>query len=243
MKLGFIEIDKLMLHECTEEIRFNNLKTKIEEEKIQKNPIIVTKVDDYYLVLDGAHRYSCIKSLNYKYILCQIVNSEEYYIDTWNHIISKNDYSNYIQPLLENEEYKDLNFKKDKNTIKINVNSEEMSYELLNRYTKFVDFLNKCASFKRIHNEEYCSDSVKIMYPEVNKDLIKLLVNKNTRIPAGISKVNLKCGRILGVSIPLFLLNENSFHKSYIDKIMKNLRKYEETIHLYEGMLLEYEIK
>ncbi|QYA34080.1 ParB N-terminal domain-containing protein (plasmid) [Macrococcus psychrotolerans] len=238
MELRFIEINNLVLHEYTEKIRFQKLITKIEEEGVQKSPIIVTKIDNYYLVLDGAHRYTCLKALKYKYILCQIINSEEYYIDTWQHTISKDDYANHIQILLKNERFSKLDSEKDKDILQINTMNDENTPEPLESYIQFVDCLNKCNSFKRVHKNEYSKDSVKVIYPEVDEELIKLLVNKNRRIPAGISKVNLKCGRILGVSIPLQILNENTFHDIYIDKIMNNIRKYEETIYLYEGMIL-----
>ena len=49
------------------------LKYKVIREEKQRNPIIVTKYNRGYLVLDSAHRYTALKKIGCQYVMCQVV--------------------------------------------------------------------------------------------------------------------------------------------------------------------------
>jgi hypothetical protein len=68
------------------------LKYKVIREEKQRNPIIVTKYNRGYLVLDSAHRYTALKKIGCQYVMCQVVEKDDYTIEIWNHQISHNDF-------------------------------------------------------------------------------------------------------------------------------------------------------
>jgi hypothetical protein len=78
-----------------------------------------------------------------------------------------------------------------------------------------------------------------IVYPSLTIDIIKNIgISKGETIPAGISRVDLKCGRVLSVNIPLEILNNPKRHLSVSKNINTNLRKYEDTVYMYEGDMI-----
>ncbi len=92
MYIDFLEIENLYLHELTEDQRLKKLKYKVIKEEKQRNPIIVTKYNRGYLVLDGAHRYTALKEIGCQYVMCQVIEKGDYTIEMWNHQISHNDF-------------------------------------------------------------------------------------------------------------------------------------------------------
>lgn len=79
--IDFLAIEDLYLHELTENQRLKKLKYKVIREGKQRNPIIVTKYNSGYLILDGAHRYTALKEIGCQYVMCQIVEKDDYTIE------------------------------------------------------------------------------------------------------------------------------------------------------------------
>lgn len=81
--IKLLDSNSLYQHEEIESERYYKLKEKIKNDAVQKNPVIVTPLtEDKYLVLDGAHRSSVIKDLGYDNVLCQVVNENDFIIDS-----------------------------------------------------------------------------------------------------------------------------------------------------------------
>lgn len=237
MYIDFLEIEKLYLHELTENQRLKKLKDKVIREGKQRNPIIVTKYNKGYLVLDGAHRYTTLKEIGCQYVMCQVVEKYDYTIEMWNHQISYNDFFE-IKPKTETSliDMDSIECTYKNQCLKININNYEKDNVVLNMYKRLVSKVNNCESFKRVLDRDGdTSNQVILKYPTLTIDRIKRIVSRGGTIPAGISRVNLKCGRVLSVNIPLEILNDSKKHDSVRKSIEMNLRKYEDLILMYEG--------
>ncbi|WP_316248667.1 ParB N-terminal domain-containing protein [Staphylococcus aureus] len=237
MYIDFLEIENLYLHELTEDQRLKKLKYKVIKEEKQRNPIIVTKYNRGYLVLDGAHRYTALKEIGCQYVMCQVIEKGDYTIEMWNHQISHNDFFK-INPKTEilSIDMDSIECIIKNQCLKVNINNYEEDSIVLNMYKSLVSKINNCESFKRVlDREEDPYNKVIIKYPTLTIDTIKKIVSRGDTIPAGISRVNLKCGRVLSVNIPLEILNDTKKHKSARKSIEMNLRKYEDLILMYEG--------
>ncbi|WP_278270186.1 ParB N-terminal domain-containing protein [Staphylococcus epidermidis] len=242
MYIDFIKIEKIYLHEKTEKQRLEKLKAKVTREKTQRNPIIVTEYNQGYLVLDGAHRYTTLKEIGCQYAMCQVVEENDYSIKMWKHQITYDDFLK-INPKLDDCSFINAKsiecFFKDE-CLKINISNYECDNLVLYKYKELVSKINRCNSFKRILNisGNNLNDEVLIVYPSLTIDIIKNIVSKGETIPAGISRVDLKCGRVLSVNIPLEILNNPKRHLSVSKNINTNLRKYEDTVYMYEGDMI-----
>ena len=88
-ELKVLKLTDIKLHEATEDVRRTRVLDRITEAKYLNNPIIVGKYDNELILLDGANRYSSIKSLGCKLIIAQIINykSAKTVLDVWNHLV------------------------------------------------------------------------------------------------------------------------------------------------------------
>ena len=90
--LAVVPLDKVSPHELIDPRRVENLIEKINASDVFTNPPIVVPFKDYYVVLDGATRFSAFKKLGYPHIIVQVLKDRnEYKLDTWFHAIRKID--------------------------------------------------------------------------------------------------------------------------------------------------------
>ena len=90
--LAVVPLNKVFPHELIDPRRVENLIEKINASDVFTNPPIVVPFKDYYVVLDGATRFSAFKKLGYPHIIVQVLkDSDEYKLDTWFHAIRKVD--------------------------------------------------------------------------------------------------------------------------------------------------------
>lgn len=73
-----VPLNKVLIHEGTIEKITKRIAKSIKKDGIQKNPIIVTEKDTYYIVLDGMHRVSAMEYLEIKDILAYLINYDDY---------------------------------------------------------------------------------------------------------------------------------------------------------------------
>lgn len=84
--LRLVETARLILHESHDGRRLDRLRERIEEEGVQRNPVIVAAQGEGYLVLDGAHRVHALRGLGCALILAQIVELPPS-VESWAHLL------------------------------------------------------------------------------------------------------------------------------------------------------------
>lgn len=227
--------DSLHQHEEIEVERYFKLKEKMKNDAVQKNPVIVTPLTgNKYLVLDGAHRSRVIKDLGYDKVLCQVVSESEFVIDSWTHNLNLNDYSSI-------DFFKDTKTFESGLTLIVNDMNKRYVYglgDILNNdqclvnYKNLVKEISKKRSFERGISDK--DGVLNIKYPTLDFQKIKILIERNEVLPAGVTQISIKTGRVMCVNIPLYKLENNYRDLDYIGKIEEKLRFYNEPIYLYE---------
>ncbi|MDQ3924428.1 MAG: ParB N-terminal domain-containing protein [Actinomycetota bacterium] len=84
--LCIAELERLILHEAHDTTRLVRVREDIENEGVQRNPVIVAPYEDLYLVLDGAHRVLAFRELGCRFALVQIVRLPEK-AESWGHLL------------------------------------------------------------------------------------------------------------------------------------------------------------
>ena len=84
--LRLVELEHLILHEAHDEDRLASLRDRIEAEREQHNPVIVSSQGDCCLVLDGAHRVRALRELGCRLVLAQFVEPPER-AESWAHLV------------------------------------------------------------------------------------------------------------------------------------------------------------
>jgi L-serine kinase (ATP) / ParB family transcriptional regulator, heme-responsive regulator len=85
--LLLVDLECLILHEAHDEDRLVSLRERIEAEREQRNPVIVSPHEDRYLVLDGAHRVRALVELGSRFALVQVVEPPEK-AEGWGHLLN-----------------------------------------------------------------------------------------------------------------------------------------------------------
>jgi hypothetical protein len=86
--LLLVDLGCLILHEAHDEDRLARLRERIEAEREQRNPVIVSPHEDRYLVLDGAHRVRALGELGSRFALVQAVEPPEK-AEGWGHLLNE----------------------------------------------------------------------------------------------------------------------------------------------------------
>ena len=81
-----VELDRLILHEAHDAKRLARLRRRVEAEKFQQNPVIVSAFEDDYLVLDGVHRVRGMVGIGCRFILVQVVELPDK-AEGWAHLL------------------------------------------------------------------------------------------------------------------------------------------------------------
>ncbi|MFQ5577667.1 MAG: NAD(P)-dependent oxidoreductase, partial [Anaerolineae bacterium] len=89
LSLEVLPLPNVLPHEQTDPSRVQRLVNRLSAEKVLKNPPIVTKWKDHYVVLDGATRVTALKALDYRYVVAQVVphTHNNLGVHVWNHVI------------------------------------------------------------------------------------------------------------------------------------------------------------
>jgi L-serine kinase (ATP) / ParB family transcriptional regulator, heme-responsive regulator len=85
--LLLVDLGCLILHEAHDEDRLARLRGRIEAEREQRNPVIVSPHEDRYLVLDGAHRVRALGELGSRFALVQVVEPPGK-AEGWGHLLN-----------------------------------------------------------------------------------------------------------------------------------------------------------
>jgi phosphoglycerate dehydrogenase-like enzyme len=89
--LQVVPADKVLPHEHIDPQRVVRLAKRLEVDGKISNPPIVIKIDDRYIVLDGATRVTALKeALKYPHLIVQVApNKEDLILHTWYHAVRK----------------------------------------------------------------------------------------------------------------------------------------------------------
>lgn len=88
LPLRFVPIEQVVPHEAVDEKRSARLGERIAAEGVMRNPPLVARVDDRYVVLDGATRSSALRQMGYPHIVVQDVDVHgEVSLETWHHVV------------------------------------------------------------------------------------------------------------------------------------------------------------
>jgi hypothetical protein len=100
LPLRFVAIEQVVPHEAVDHKRSGRLGTRIVEEGVLRNPPLVARVDDRYVVLDGATRSDALRQLGYTHTVVQDVAVDEgLALETWHHVVRGIDTDRLIEVL------------------------------------------------------------------------------------------------------------------------------------------------
>jgi len=233
-ELKVLKLTDIKLHEATEAVRRTRVFDRISEAKYINNPIIVGRHDNELILLDGANRYSSIKSLGCKLIIAQIINykSHKTVLDVWNHLVY--DFSlDTVKAFCRNNK---INFRHiaysegkkilDKNFHHILVTdtsgTETILIDLSKNFKKCLEQLSAIGelyftkyNFDRSESEIKITElrkftrkkGVLFVYPRFQKSHIVRIAKNNLRVPAGITR-HLIHNRVLHVRYEVKNLKE-----------------------------------
>ncbi len=88
--LRIVPLEYLILHEDHDRKRLARLLSRVQEEQVQRNPVIVSHYEGRYLVLDGAHRVHALREIGCSLVLVQVVELPEK-AEGWGHLLSSRD--------------------------------------------------------------------------------------------------------------------------------------------------------
>lgn len=233
-ELKVLKLTDIKLHEATENVRRTRVLDRITEAKYLNNPIIVGRHDNELILLDGANRYSSIKSLGCKLIIAQIINykSHKTVLDVWNHLVYDFNLDTVIEFCRKNKiscekiSYSDGKKILDKNFHHILVtDTSGTETVLINLSKNFKKCLEQLAAIGELYFTQFSFDrseseikitelrkftrkkGVLFVYPRFQKSHIVRIARNNLRVPAGITR-HLIHNRVLHVRYEVKNLKE-----------------------------------
>lgn len=93
LNLAIVALQDVILHEEIERVRVEKIRERLQNDRLLKNPPIVTQARDgdtlRYIVLDGASRTSALRALRVPDVLVQIVDyhSPKLKLESWHHLL------------------------------------------------------------------------------------------------------------------------------------------------------------
>lgn len=89
LRLKFVLSEDVLLHEETDPLRTQRLRSAVERDGFLRNPPVAAQTEDgRYAVLDGATRTTMLKEMGMNHILLQIVPyTEQVRLDGWYHVL------------------------------------------------------------------------------------------------------------------------------------------------------------
>lgn len=88
LPLRFVEVEQVVPHEAVDHKRSGRLAEQVRNEGVLRNPPLVARVDDRYVVLDGATRSDALRQLGYRHTVVQDVAIDQGLgLETWHHVV------------------------------------------------------------------------------------------------------------------------------------------------------------
>jgi len=100
-RLTPVPLEDLVLHESVEPARLRSVTQAVARSGVLKNPILATPLRaGKWLVIDGAHRVSALRSIGADLALAQVFDHGEFEITAWHHLVSTHQLPGQIEDLL-----------------------------------------------------------------------------------------------------------------------------------------------
>ncbi|MDT2237021.1 ParB N-terminal domain-containing protein [Paenibacillus larvae] len=94
--LELVDIEFIDVHEKCEPKRLTKTVQTIQDDGFIKNSVLAIKIDNRYLIIDGTHRTSALKTLGCRRIPIQVVDPKELKIEYWSHLVPE---GNWLESL------------------------------------------------------------------------------------------------------------------------------------------------
>jgi hypothetical protein len=207
-QLVLININNLLLHENFEVNRTKEVFQSLKNDRVLRNPIIVTKLESNqdYLVLDGVHRYLALKKLGIKNIPCQVVDNSEFTLNSWCHLVDKGCWLEVINKKMiptskchQNPGNKVVKIwgssVAEKQLILIEKKQTNIIFDIVNSWNDITNsYINKY-QVKRIEspiNILSGANKVIVEYPTLTLQEIITIVSNGYLLPAGVTRFIIK---------------------------------------------------
>jgi hypothetical protein len=242
--LKILKLSEIKLHELTEYNRLRNIFGRINKDKMLMNPVIVGKVKNDFILLDGANRYSSLKDLKCKLIIAQIINynDERIKLKKWNHLIYNIEIEKFISYCKRNNiRQKEISYQEGLNYVRnkfgnILISEVKNGKNILIHLDKnFDNMINQIDRLTRIYFNKYNFDrseceinfndlrkfsrkkGILIEFPDFTKKHIIKAANSLNKIPSGITR-HLIVNRVLHIRYNIKnLIDENEIGRKSIE--------------------------
>ncbi|MCL4389290.1 MAG: ParB N-terminal domain-containing protein [Candidatus Marsarchaeota archaeon] len=74
MQIVKLPIKDLLPHEELSQQRLVDLMRRVENDKVQRRPIVVSRIGEKFLIVDGHHRVGALKQLGYPNVLAMVID-------------------------------------------------------------------------------------------------------------------------------------------------------------------------
>lgn len=242
-ELKLLRASDILLHEESEDSRFERLVERFGQEKVLYNPLIVGRDDRQFILIDGANRFEALKRSGCKTILAQLVDyrSAEVKLRSWYHYVNEMGLDELKGFLLGFG----IGFEKwDSPRGQVNFNSVGVvsSYgegilirfsNVLTEMLRALCLLNKYYeskySYSRIDSDTDITDvgnlspeeGLLFVYPDFGKEQILDIAGGTQKLPAGITR-HLIPNRVLHIRILIEALKTDE----HLDKRNEELEKF-----------------
>lgn len=238
LKIAIVPLRDVILHEEIEHQRVGKIKTRLRNDRVLKNPPIVTEAQDAgitrYIVLDGASRTTALRELNVPDILTQIVDyhSPTLRLESWNHLLLdttpealRHDFDDvacvtmveldaaHAQQELDARAILGYLKFSDGRIIGLRCSSDlkeqaEALNEVVRAYEARVELYRVASTDFEAHVADPNRLAAIMVFPRYTPEEIVQLALSGARVPMGITR-HIIPGRVLRVNLPLDILESN----------------------------------
>jgi hypothetical protein len=232
-QLCVVPIDHLLLHENFDQRRVSKLRKELKADGILKDPIMVVRHQDAFIVLDGATRTQAMVELGIEKIVVQLLEYDDNTIRLmhWNHLLRGIDPQQLLINIQEIAGSKGSPCKMDKLEAALAAKQsllgivtdrgQVLSFKGPRNLDSLLPFLNRVvdtysneAEVHRISEHDmagltrrFPDLSTVILFPTFDPSEVIHCALSSTKIPAGITRHILNC-RITGANVPLDWLGQ-----------------------------------
>ena len=239
--LEVVPIKDIALHETCDTRRFRALADEIEMDGVLRQPVILTRVKDRLLQLDGATRISGLQARGYPHIAAQIVNyTSDVIVTAWMHRahINRETFFEAARKWRYCEVYNlsvpsAFDVLEAKRACAVIIFDDREAFALVARnslddrvaclrgitelYKEEVEVKRKPFSVETLlahinHSQSHNGrHNVSIAFARVtSQQIVKVALESSARLPSGVTRHLLMCGRQDDIEVPLALLKNPS---------------------------------
>lgn len=233
LTLRVVPLDDVLLHERIEIRRVERLGKQLQEDRLLKNPPIVTEYNGKYILLDGATRVTALSQIGCRDVVVQIVDYEApgMALETWNHVLLDAPVDELFRSLrelpglaieptplenaeaaLDRRESISALLTKDGQVFALRAAGDgklEQQTQLLNQVVAAYEGRGELYRVAHTDVERLLAEhgrlSALVVFPRYHPDEIRRLALNGSKLPMGVTR-HIIPGRALRINIPLDVL-------------------------------------